>query len=204
MFTGLVEEAGFVECILKSDGAIRLSVRALLCGAGCSRGDSISVNGCCLTVVDTITTPGVEGAVVSFELLQETWNLTNLQYAAKGDRVNLERALLASARLGGHFVSGHIDEMGTILKWEKSGSDHILEIGCSAQLLKYVVHKGSIALDGMSLTVASVFEGGFRVWIIPHTYEVTTLKERQLGDRVNLEPDLLAKYVEKLVAPMQQ
>jgi riboflavin synthase len=113
--------------------------------------------------------------------------------------VNLERALRADARLGGHFVTGHIDGTGRITRWEKKGADHLLDVSAPAGIMRYIVHKGSIAVEGISLTVAAVRKSGFRLWIIPHTLAVTALRERDVGDPVNLETDLLGKYVERFV-----
>ena len=138
--------------------------------------------------------------LLQFDLLQESWKLTNLQFTRPGSLVNLERSLRANGELGGHFVTGHVDGLGKIIRWEKSGSDHVLEIAAPAQVLRYVVHKGSIAVDGMSLTVAAVGQKSFRIWIIPHTFEITALRERKVGDAVNLEADLLGKYVEKFLS----
>jgi riboflavin synthase len=160
-------------------------------------GDSIAVNGCCLTV--TKIDPVASGTRLHFDLLRETWTRTNLQFTSIGARVNLERALAANGRLGGHFVTGHIEGVGKITRWERSGADHVLDIAAPAEVLRYVVFKGSIAVDGISLTVAGVNADGFRIWIIPHTFEVTALRERKVGDVVNLESDMLGKYVEKFV-----
>lgn len=201
MFTGIVEEAGKICHLESGESGIRMHVETLLCGGDLKLGDSLAVNGCCLTVVE-IREEG-EGHRVGFDLLQETWNRTSFQQSSLGDPVNLERALSASARLGGHFVSGHVDAVGIIRKWERVGSDHVLEIEAPPEVLKYVVHKGSITVDGISLTVAGLLEGGFRLWIIPHTYEVTSLRIRRVGDQVNLEADLIGKYVERLLQPHQ-
>lgn len=197
MFTGIVEETGVVEKIQPAAHAIRLTVRAALCARGLKAGDSIAVNGCCLTVVK-ITGRGRSRAL-EFDLLRETWERTNLSASKMGSLVNLERALAADGRLGGHFVSGHIDGTGKIIRWERAGLDHVLEIAASAEVLRYVVFKGSIAVDGISLTVAAVGRKSFRLWIIPHTHAVTALRERKVGDAVNLEADLLGKYVERFV-----
>jgi riboflavin synthase len=139
------------------------------------------------------------GSQLTFDLLAETWERTNLSSVAAGSAVNLERSLAADGRFGGHFVTGHIDGTGRIVKWQPQGADHLLEIKSPAAVLRYVVFKGSIAIDGISLTVAKVLKDRFRVWIIPHTWEVTALRERKVGDRVNLEADLLGKYVERFV-----
>lgn len=197
MFTGIVEETGTIVRVTPGKKSIRLALQAGVCGRGLKVGDSLAVNGCCLTVVKLSSRKG--GKVVEVDLLQETWRVTNLQFVRPGSLVNLERSLRADSRLGGHFVTGHIDGMGTIKRWERSGQDHLLDILASKDLMRYVVHKGSIALDGISLTVASVKRNEFRIWIIPHTYEVTALQQRKVGDAVNLECDLLGKYVERFI-----
>ena len=133
-------------------------------------------------------------------MLRETWRRTNLQFAQPGSLVNLERPLRAGGELGGHFVTGHIDGVGKITRWERAGQDHVLDIAAPPEVMRYIVFKGSVAVDGISLTVAGVQKKGFRIWIIPHTFEVTALRERKVGDAVNLEADLLGKYVEKFFA----
>lgn len=197
MFTGIVEETGTVEGIREGAKAIHLAVRARIVARGTRPGDSIAVNGCCLTV--TKISRGKAGARLQFDLLRETWMRTSLQFTTKGALVNLERALAANGRLGGHFVTGHIDGTGKITRWERSGADHVLDISAPTEVLRYVIFKGSIAVDGISLTVAGVTPRGFCLWIIPHTYEVTALHERSVGDRVNLEADMLGKYVDQLL-----
>jgi riboflavin synthase len=198
MFTGIVEEAGAVERIKPAAKSIELTVRADKCARGLKIGDSLAVNGCCLTVVK-LARAG-KSKLVQFDLLQETWQRTNLQFAKPGSLVNLERPLRANAELGGHFVTGHIDGIGKITRWERSGQDHVLDIAAPPEVMRYVISKGSIAVDGISLTVASVKKKEFRIWIIPHTYEVTALRERKVGDAVDLEADLLGKYVEKFIS----
>ncbi len=197
MFTGIVEETGKAERIREGGKSIELTVRMNLCGRGLKKGNSLAVNGCCLTVVKVFARGKFR--LARFDLLQETWQRTNLQFARHGSLVNLERPLRADGRLGGHFVTGHIDGIGTITRWEKAGSDHVLDIAASEEVMRYVVPKGSIAVDGISLTVAGVQRRGFRVWIIPHTYEITALRDRKKGDSVNLEADLLGKYVRKFI-----
>lgn len=199
MFTGIVEETGVVERIKPSSKSIELVVRAKVTARGLKLGDSVAVNGCCLTVVK-ISQAKKGGKLVHFDLLKETWNRTNLQFAKIGAVVNLERALAVGGRLGGHFVTGHIDGTGKIIRWEKSGEDHVLEIQAPVEVMRYVIFKGSIALDGISLTVAAVTKKSFRIWIIPHTFAVTALRERSVGDAVNLEADLLGKYVQRFVS----
>ena len=198
MFTGIVEETGTVENIRQGKKAIHLTVRARVCGRGTKIGDSIAVNGCCLTV--TKMRRFARHADLHFDLLRETWERTNLQFARPGSLVNLERSLAANGRVGGHFVTGHIDGMGKITRWERKGADHVLDIAAPADILRHVVFKGSIAVDGISLTVARVTRTGFRLWIIPHTFMVTALRQRTVGDGVNLEADLLGKYVAQFLA----
>ncbi|HMP81607.1 MAG TPA: riboflavin synthase [Verrucomicrobiota bacterium] len=197
MFTGIVEEAGTVETIKPAPKSIQLTIRSRVIGRGLKIGASVAVNGCCLTVVK-LTTRGKD-RLIRFDMLQESWRLTNMQFAKPGSLVNLERPLRAGGELGGHFVTGHVDGLGTISKWERVGRDHMLDIAAPPEVMRYIIHKGSVALDGISLTVASVKKNGFRVWIIPHTYDVTALRERKVGDAVNLEADLLGKYVKKFL-----
>jgi|TARA_B100001971_G_scaffold181924_1_gene178924 riboflavin synthase len=198
MFTGIIEETGKVESIQPREDAIRLTLTIRKTGAGLKVGDSLAVNGCCLTVVK-IASKG-RAKVVQFDLLNETWNLTNLQFCRAGSLVNLERSLKAGGRLSGHFVTGHIDGMGKIIAWEQVGDDRQLQITAPENVMRYVIHKGSIALDGISLTVAKVEKVSFTIWIIPHTFDVTALKERALGAAVNLEADMIGKYVERFTA----
>src|ERR1017187_1012455 len=197
MFTGIVEEAGTIERIKPTGKSIELTVRANVCGRGLKIGASVAVNGCCLTAVK-ISARG-KAKLIQFDLLQESWQRTNFQFAKIGSLVNLERSLRANGELGGHFVTGHIDGLGKIIRWERAGKDHVLDIAAPADVMRYLVFKGSIAVDGISLTVAAAQKKNFRIWIIPHTYEVTALRERKIGDAVNLEADLLGKYVEKFL-----
>ena len=197
MFTGIVEEAGVVELIKPTAKSIELTVRTRVCARGLKIGSSLAINGCCLTVVK-LAARG-KSKLVRFDLLKETWQRTNLQFARPGSLVNLERPLRTDGNLGGHFVTGHIDGLGTIIRWERSGQDHVLDIAAPPEVMRYVVFKGSMAVDGISLTVAGVEKTGFRIWIIPHTYEITALRERKVGDAVDLEADLIGKYIEKFV-----
>jgi riboflavin synthase len=197
MFTGIIQETGAVEKIERGKKSITLTVRAKKSARGLKIGDSVAINGCCLTAVKIF--PRESSRLVRFDLLQETWLRTNLQFAGRGSLVNLERPLRADGEFGGHFVTGHIDGVGEILRWEKSGADHVLDIAAPPDVMRQIIQKGSIAIDGISLTVAGVRGKSFRVWIIPHTYEVTALRERKIGDCVNLEADLLGKYIEKFV-----
>ena len=197
MFTGIVEEAVRIEAVRPTPRSIELTVRVGVCGRGLKVGDSLAINGCCLTV--TKLSMRGKTRLAGFDLLKETWRRTNLQFAKPGSLVNLERPLRTDGRLGGHFVTGHIDGVGKIARWERAERDHVLDITAPREVMRYIVFKGSIAVDGISLTVAGVQRKSFRIWIIPHTYEVTALQERKVGDAVNLEADLLGKYVEKFV-----
>jgi riboflavin synthase len=197
MFTGIVEEAGVIEKIKPTAKSIELTVRASVCGRGVKVGDSVAVNGCCLTAVKIAARR--KAKLIQFDLLQESWSRTNFQFGRPGSLVNLERSLRANGELGGHFVTGHVDGLGRITRWERAGKDHVLDIAAPPEVMKYLVFKGSVAVDGISLTVADVSKKSFRIWIIPHTFDVTVLRERKVGDAVNLEADLLGKYVEKFL-----
>ncbi len=193
MFTGIVEETGEVESFSRSAGSWRLRVSAREPAGGLVTGESIAVNGCCLTAVDFNATG------ISFDVLEETRRLTNFAAIVPGAPVNLERSLRADSRLGGHFVTGHIDGSGAIEVFEARGADHYLRIRGPKDCGRLLVAKGSVAVDGISLTVAEVEGDAFAVWIIPHTLAVTNLRVRGVGDAVNLEFDMLGKYVEKLL-----
>ncbi len=197
MFTGIIEETGTIVRIITSANSKRLNLRVKLTAENAQLGDSVSVNGCCLTVV--AIQPEEGSVLLSFDLLQETWKRTSFSEMKVGAMVNLERSLRVDGRLHGHFVTGHIDCVGEVLVFEKRGADWVLEIAPSEEIKSYLVSKGSIAVDGISLTVAEVLEGRIRLWIIPHTYQVTALCERVVGSHLNLEADLLAKYVTQLV-----
>jgi riboflavin synthase len=194
MFTGLVVETGELLSLERAGAGARLLLRAPTAGPAAQLGDSIAVNGCCLTVTTR------ESDRLGFDLLAETLRLTNLGDLAPGARVNLEPALSAGAKLGGHFVQGHVDTTAEVLDFSQHGQDHRLEVALPPESAHYVAFKGSIAVDGISLTVAEVRDASFVCWIIPHTREVTNLAARKKGGRVNLEFDLLAKYVERIVA----
>jgi riboflavin synthase len=198
MFTGLVVETGELLSLKRAGESARLTLRAPAVGPAAQIGDSIAVNGCCLTVTAR------DGGVLSFDLLAETLRLTNLGDLAPGAKVNLEPALGAAAKLGGHFVQGHVDTTAEMLDLSPHGQDFRLEIALPAEFAHLVAFKGSIAVDGISLTVAEVKDASFVCWIIPHTREVTNLAARKKGERVNLEFDLLAKYVERIVAKKRE
>jgi riboflavin synthase len=194
MFTGLVQSVGTVSAIdKKPQGGCILTLKSVLL-KNAALGASIAVNGCCLTVSET------KGDEAKFVLLEETLRLTNLGDLQVGSLVNLEPSLQPTDRMGGHFVTGHIDGQGQISHWGQDGADWRLDIELTTEISRYVVKKGCIAIDGMSLTVADILPNGVRIWIIPHTLDVTNLKLRKLGQRVNIETDLLAKYTEKLLA----
>ena len=193
MFTGLVQATGKVYSLeVQASGSTRLALESPLLAAA-ELGASIAINGCCLTATS------VQGNVATFDLLAETLRLTNLGDLKVGSLVNLEPSLRPTDRMGGHFVTGHIDACGSVDFFGADGSDWRLDINAPMDVLRYVVKKGCVAVDGMSLTVADVLPTGFRIWIIPHTLSVTNLASRQAGQRVNLESDLLAKYAEKLL-----
>lgn len=193
MFTGIVEEAGELLSLEEQDRSWRLRVRAPIVSQDVKLGDSIANNGCCLTVVEK------SDDVLGFDLLAESLRLTNFQERATGRLINLERSLLPTTRMGGHFVSGHVDDLGEVVLFEPRGKDYYLQVKVSDFALGYLAYKGSIAVDGVSLTVAEVHEDGLSIWLIPHTIEVTNLRELRVGEHVNLEFDLLAKYTERLL-----
>src|SRR5690349_17598456 len=193
MFTGIVEELGTVEAVEEQEDALRLSIRAGTVLEGTGLGDSISVNGCCLTVAER--TDGTWTA----DVMQETLDKTSLYGVRPGDRVNLERAVTADKRLGGHIVQGHVDGVGTVVSRSPSEHWEVVEISLPTELSRYLVDKGSITVDGVSLTVVEAGDDRFTVSLIPETLARTTLGSRQPGDRVNLEVDIIAKYVERLL-----
>ena len=193
MFTGLIEEVGSVLGIQSTDGCTRLQIVAPLVAEGIQIGDSVAVNGCCLTVT------AHHERQFTFDLLGETLNRTNLKSLRQKSRVNLERALAADRRLGGHLVQGHVDCTARILSLKEHGLDYRLEVELPATFAHYVASKGSIAINGISLTVAEVFAESFAVWIIPHTKSQTNLETARVDDLVNLEFDLIAKYVERML-----
>ncbi|HVU17497.1 MAG TPA: riboflavin synthase [Candidatus Didemnitutus sp.] len=193
MFTGIVEDVGKVVSFAQAKEAWSLQLLAPRVSADVATGDSVAVNGCCLTVVRH------EAGHLWFDVLAETRRLTNFGELHVGAAVNLERSLRADTRLGGHFVSGHIDALGTVEALEPRGQDYYLQVRIPAELTRFLVPKGSVAVDGISLTVAEVGEDRFSVWLIPHTMSVTNLREKTKGAGINIECDLLAKYVEKLM-----
>jgi len=193
MFTGLVEESGRVVELYAYCGQHVLRVAARRVLEGLAIGDSLAVNGCCLTVAAR------EGDVLQFDLLAETRRVTSLAALVPGSEVNLERSLAYGGRMGGHFVTGHVDAVGTIEALEPRGTDHYLRVRLPAGSGRYLISKGSIALDGVSLTVAEVGVDTVVAWLIPHTLAVTNLHTRRVGDVVNVEFDVLGKYVERML-----
>ncbi|MFA6564038.1 MAG: riboflavin synthase [Verrucomicrobiia bacterium] len=198
MFTGLVEEAGEVVSVKRGKKSTELTVRAATVQRGLRKGDSLAVNGACLTTVRK------RGALLGYDVLDETLRVTNLQYVQPGDIVNLERPMRADARLGGHFVLGHVDGVGKVRRWEQVGKDWVLEVTVPKKLMRYLIYKGSVAVDGISLTVADLGPDWIRIWIIPHTRDVTNLCQARVGSHVNLEADVLGKYVEQLLAKRKE
>ncbi len=193
MFTGIVEELGTVEAVEDQGDAIRLTVRAATVLEDAGLGDSIAVNGCCLTVVSH------DGVQWTADVMQETLDKTSLAGVQPGDRVNLERAVTATKRLGGHIVQGHVDGVGHVVSRTPSEHWEVVEVSMPPELGRYLVDKGSITVDGVSLTVVEAHADRFTVSLIPETLARTTLGLRRPGDRVNLEVDVLAKHVEKLL-----
>ena len=196
MFTGIVEHVGTVAAIETQGEIVRLVIEAGPVSLGVRIGDSISVSGGCLTV--TVA----EGEQLHFEAISETMERTALGALRPGSKVNLERALRADARLDGHIVQGHVDGMGRVRDMVREGDDVRLYVDCDEELAEVLVEKGSVAIDGVSLTVVGVGETGFDVALIPHTLQATTLGERRTGDPVNLEADVIGKYVKRYLERM--
>jgi riboflavin synthase len=196
MFTGLIEEVGKVVVVRASESGTVLQIAAPAIAKKSRSGDSIAVNGCCVTLTSR------RGNRLIFDLLQETTARTNLKKLQPNDPVNLERALPAGGRLGGHFVQGHIDCVSRIVAFEKEGPDFRLKVEFPDGFAQYIARKGSIALNGISLTVAEVLQKSFIVWIIPYTKRHTNLDRAEAGDLVNVEFDILAKYVERVLGRM--
>ncbi|MFL0269080.1 riboflavin synthase [Candidatus Clostridium radicumherbarum] len=198
MFTGIVEEIGKIEGIIKSEKSARITIKAHKVLEDVKLGDSICTNGVCLTVT------AFNNGKFTVDVMAETMRRSNLRNISPGTEVNLERALRASDRLGGHMVSGHIDGTGTIKDFEEEDNAVWLTIDAPPELLKYIVQKGSIAIDGVSLTVAYIDDKVFKVSIIPHTKDATTLLKKKIGEIVNLECDMIGKYIEKFLQTKEQ
>lgn len=197
MFTGIIEELGTIDRVERGSESAVLHIHCHDVLEGTKIGDSIAVNGVCLTV----TSMGAD--CYTADVMAETLDRSSLGRLQKGSRVNLERAMPADGRFGGHIVAGHIDGTGTVQSIERDETAVWYKIGADASILRYIVEKGSITIDGISLTVARVGNGDFSVSIIPHTQENTVLKDRKVGDIVNLETDIIGKYVEKLMQPKE-
>jgi riboflavin synthase len=194
MFTGLIEEVGSVRWIRATERGTQLQIAAPRIAADIRTGASVAINGCCLTV------SAHRGDQLTFDLLEETLARTNLKTLRPDGRVNLERPLSANGRLDGHFVQGHIDCAARILSFDEAAADYRLEIELPAEFAHYVASKGSVAINGISLTIAEVLPASFASWIIPHTKRHTNLDAARSGDWVNIEFDVLAKYLERLLA----
>lgn len=198
MFTGLVEELGTVESLTGNDQASQLVIRAQRVLEGVQLGDSIAVNGICLTVTSFTQRH------FQVDVMPETMKKTSLRHLRAGQRVNLERAMRLGDRFGGHIVSGHVDGTGTIVSRQPHANAVLFTIEASAKLLKYVIERGSICVDGISLTVVEAADTHFSVSVIPHTLAQTSLQDRRAGDQVNLETDVIGKYVERLLGDRGQ
>lgn len=191
MFTGIIEELGIIKAIRSQSGGIRLSVSGKVVFDGISIGDSIAVNGACLTVTE------FNNSVFSADVSRETVDKTSVSKLRVGDKVNLERAMRLSDRLGGHLVAGHVDAVGVIRGIVNKGDASIFTFDAPNDVMKYLIYKGSVAIDGVSLTVNEVLGSRFSVSIIPHTAAMTTLGFKKIGDTVNIEADMIGKYVER-------
>ena len=194
MFTGIIEEIGTLSRIERTAGSCHLAIRASKVLDDCKPGDSISVNGVCLTV----TQQHPDGFIA--DVMAETMRRTNLETLKVGDSVNLERSLSLSDRLGGHIVAGHVDEVGTITELKSEDIATLMTVSVSPALTRYIAIKGSVCVEGVSLTVTDVSDSGFQVSLIPFSKENTTLGPKRVGDAVNIEVDMLARYVERLVS----
>ncbi|NQT94923.1 MAG: riboflavin synthase [Candidatus Omnitrophica bacterium] len=193
MFTGIIEELGIVNSFRKVDTCARLSIESAICCVDTEIGNSISVNGCCLTLVD------IKKNILIFDISKETLDKSDLSELKAGDKINIERSLKADARLGGHFVTGHVDCRGKIVSKKKKGEFIEIEYEIPKAFMPYLVEKGSIAVDGISLTVNGIREASFTTILIPHTISITTLKSKAAGGSVNIETDILAKYIHKQI-----
>lgn len=193
MFTGIIEELGSVRSLVTTSGGARMEISAGTVTAGTTDGDSIAVNGVCLTAL-TVTAAGF-----SADVSRETLDRSTLGRLKAGSRVNLERAVTPSTRLGGHIVQGHVDGRGTFISATQEGDFWTVRVGFPADIGQYLVYKGSIAVEGISLTIAKLNEADFEIAVIPKTWELTNLSSLKAGDEVNLEADVIAKYVERMM-----
>jgi riboflavin synthase len=193
MFTGLIEDVGKVQKLERRGSSARLAIATALPAAEFLIGDSVAVNGACLTVTS------LAGTILSFDVSPETLDRSGLGRLTSGDLVNLERAMRLSDRLGGHIVTGHVDCVATVSERREESGNILFSFRVPSENLRYIIEKGSVAIDGISLTVNSVTSDGFSVNIIPHTAQMTTLRFKKPGDRVNIETDIIGKYVERLL-----
>jgi len=193
MFTGIIEELGTVHSFTPNEGGAKMIVSARLVTSDAKEGDSVAVNGVCLTAVD------IKPDSFSADLSQETLDRSTLGNLGAGSRVNLERAVTPATRLGGHIVQGHVDARGEFLSATKSGDFWTVRIGYPKEVSAYLVHKGSIAIEGISMTIANLTDDYFEIAVIPKTWELTNLSTLKAGDAVNLEADVIAKYVERMM-----
>jgi riboflavin synthase len=194
MFTGIVETTGIIDYADVKEGCLHLCIKPYMAFSDLNMGDSVAINGVCLTVTEFTST------VFNVTVVPETLRLTNLGKLAKGSKVNLERSMLANARIGGHYVQGHVDGMGEIIELKPDGgSAWMVKISIPTVLEKYVVNKGYIGLDGMSITVIATTPDWFTATLIPHTQEITIVNQYKTGTQINIEVDMLGKYIEKLL-----
>ena len=194
MFTGIIEEMGIVSEVRRTLQGTILTIIASDALADSKVGDSIGIDGVCLTMTQ------VDSTSFTADISAETLRRTTLGDRSLGDGVNLERSLRLNSRLGGHIVLGHVDDVGVISGWKDEGTSSMMRVSASPDVMRYVVFKGSICVDGISLTIANLFETEFEIALIPHTKQVTTIGKKRVGDRVNIEVDLLGRYVERLLA----
>ena len=194
MFTGIIEEMGIVSEVRRTLQGTILTIIASDVLADSKVGDSIGIDGVCLTMTQ------VDSTSFTADISAETLRRTTLGDRSLGDGVNLERSLRLNSRLGGHIVLGHVDDVGVISGWKDEGTSSMMRVSASPDVMRYVVFKGSICVDGISLTIANLFETEFEIALIPHTKQVTTIGKKRVGDRVNIEVDLLGRYVERLLA----
>lgn len=193
MFAGIVEGQGTLVGVRRINDSYVFQVAHQGLGRGVKVGESVAVNGCCLTAVKN------QGGRLQFDILHETWIRTTFHLGRPPERVNLERSLCLGDRIGGHFVTGHIDGLGRIVTWEEKHPDLYIEIEPPRDFMRWIVYKGCVAVDGISLTVATVSRKRFGIWLIPHTLELTTLGWKRNGNLVNLEADMLAKYAQNAI-----
>ena len=193
MFTGIVEEVGIVQLIDKLPQSARIAVKAKKTLRDSKIGDSIAVNGVCLTIINLTSDK------FNADISAETLRLTNLGDLKVGSPVNLERSIRLVDRVNGHLVQGHIDEVGKIIDWKDEGDSSLMRVSISLKSMPYIIYKGSITIDGVSLTIANLLDDSFEISLIPHTKEVTTMGQKQVEDPVNIEVDLIGRYVERLL-----